>query len=140
ERLYGQCAGAHDHQPDVHNLAAGLRPMTINGIQNIFFPTQTVGNLQTQLAQLQTELGTGLVSQDYAGIPNNRGLAISLQSQISLFAHFGNVIDAVGVRLTGAQQALGAIGSSADVVHNAVLNSQFSLDQNGQTVDQKTAN
>ena len=52
--------------------------MIINGIQNIFFPTQTVDNLQTQLAQLQTELGTGLVSQDYAGIPNDRGLAISL--------------------------------------------------------------
>ena len=60
--------------------------MIINGIQNIFFPAQNVDNLQTQLAQLQTELGTGLVSQDYAGIPNDRGLAISLQSQISLLA------------------------------------------------------
>jgi flagellar hook-associated protein 3 FlgL len=114
--------------------------MITTGIQNRFFPAQSIANLQSKLAQLQIELGTGLVSQDYAGIPNNRGLAISLQSQISLFANFGNVIDAVGVRLTGAQQALGAIGSSADVVHNAVLNSQFSLDQNGQTVDQKTAN
>jgi flagellar hook-associated protein 3 FlgL len=114
--------------------------MTINGIQNIFFPTQTVGNLQTQLAQLQTELGTGLVSQDYAGIPNDRGLAISLQSQISLLTNYGNVIDTVGTRLDAAQQALSAIGSSAQLVHNAALNSQFSPDQSGQTVDQKTAN
>ena len=51
--------------------------MIINGIQNRFFPAQTVANLQSQLAQLQTELGTGLVSQDYAGIPNDRGLAMT---------------------------------------------------------------
>jgi hypothetical protein len=87
--------------------------MIINGIQNIFFPTQTVDNLQTQLAQLQTELGTGLVSQDYAGIPNDRGLAISLQSQISLLANYDNVTSTVGTRLDAAQQALSSIGSSA---------------------------
>jgi hypothetical protein len=114
--------------------------MIINGIQNRFFPAQTVGNLQSELAQLQTELGTGFVSQDYAGIPNDRGLAISLQSQISLLTNYGNVIDTVGTRLDAAQQGLSAIGKSAQLVHDAALNSKFTPDQSGETTDQTTAN
>src|ERR1700674_1138232 len=114
--------------------------MIITGIQNRYYQAQSVANLQAKLADLQTQLGTGEVSQNYAGIGNGRGLAISLQSQLSVLGNYGNVINSVGVRLTSAQQALTAIGGSAELVRNSALNSKFSLDQNGQPADKKTAN
>jgi flagellar hook-associated protein 3 FlgL len=114
--------------------------MIVSGIQNPYYPAQAVGNLESQLTTLQTELGTGEVAQDYAGIGDGRALAVSLQSQLSLLANYSNIANTVGVRLTTAQTALGAISSATDVVHNATINSQFSLNQNGQTTDQTTAN
>src|ERR1700674_4837346 len=114
--------------------------MIITGIQNRYYQAQSVANLQAKLADLQTQLGTGEVSQNYAGIGTGRGLAISLQSQLALLGNYANVINTVGVRLPSAHQALSAIGSSAQLVQNSVLNSQFAPDQNGQTADQKAAN
>jgi hypothetical protein len=113
--------------------------MILSVFQNPFYPAQAVGNLQSQLTTLQTELGTGEVSQNYAGIGNDRALAVSLQSQLSLMSNYSDVSNTVGVRLTAAQQALGAVSSAADLVHNAALNSQFTLNQNGQTNDQTNA-
>ena len=68
-----------------------------------------VANLQTQLVNLQSELGTGQVSQNYAGVGNNRGLAITLQAQLSSLSNYGDVMNTVGVRLSVAQQALSQI-------------------------------
>jgi len=113
--------------------------MTISGIQNGYFQTQVVNNMESSLAQLETELGTGEASQNYAGIVDNRGLAISLQSQISQLNNYNNVIGTVGVRLSSAQQALTAISTSTNQVQQSLINSQFTLDQNGQTPDQTTA-
>jgi len=114
--------------------------MSITGITNPFFQPQVVGNLQTQLAKLQTELGTGEASQDFAGIGDNRGLALALQAQVSSLGNFGNVIDAVNVRLSGAQQALTTIGSAMSTVRTAVASSRFVLGPSGQTTEQGTAN
>jgi flagellar hook-associated protein 3 FlgL len=113
--------------------------MTISGIQNGYFQTQVVNTMESSLAQLETELGTGEASQNYAGIADNRGLAISLQSQISQLNNYNNVIGTVGVRLSSAQQALTAISTSTNQVQQSLINSQFTLDQNGQTPDQTTA-
>src|SRR3974390_1053153 len=102
--------------------------MSITGIQNPFFQTQTVANLQSQLVNLQNQLGTGQVSQTYAGVGNDRGLAISLQAQLAALGNFGNIINTVNVRLSVAQQALTQIATSADLVHNTLFNSKFTLD------------
>jgi len=114
--------------------------MSITGITNPFFQTHAVSVLQSQLINLQGELGTGQVSQDYAGVGDNRGLAIMLQAQLSSVSNFGNVIDTVGVRLSGAQQALTAIDASSNLVRSTAINSRFALNQSGQTSDQATAN
>jgi hypothetical protein len=113
--------------------------MSITGIQNPFYQTQTVSNLQSQLVKLEAELGTGQVSQDYAGVGSSRGLAISLQAQLASVSNYGNVISSVGVRLSSAQQALSAIDASGQLVGNALPNSKFTLNQTGQTSDQGTA-
>ena len=114
--------------------------MSITGITNPFFQTQTVANLQTQLINLQSELGTGQVSQNYAGVGNNRGLAITLQAQLSSLSNYGDVMNTVGVRLSVAQQALSQIGTSANLVQSEAINSAFNLNPSGQTADQGTAN
>lgn len=114
--------------------------MSINGITNPFFQPQIINNLQAQLAKLQSELGTGQASQDYAGVGDNRGLAITLQAQLSSLSNYGNIIDTVGVRLSSAQNALGAIDSATSIVRSATVNSRFVLDQFGQTTEQGTAN
>ncbi len=114
--------------------------MSINGITNPFFQPQIVGSLQAQLVKLQGELGTGQVSQDYAGVGDNRGLAIALQAQLSSLNNYSNIIDNIGVRLSSAQQALGGIDSATGVVRAALVNSRFVLDGAGQTMDQATTN
>jgi flagellar hook-associated protein 3 FlgL len=114
--------------------------MTIANVQNGYFQTQAIASIESQLTNLQTELGTGEVSSNYAGLGNGRGLAISLQSQIAALSNFDSVIGTVGVRLSGAQNALSAIATSANVVQSSALNSKFTLDQTGQTTDQETAN
>jgi flagellar hook-associated protein 3 FlgL len=113
--------------------------MSISSIQNGYFQSQLIDGMQTQLTQLQTELGTGEVSQNYAGIGDDRGLAIALQSQLSSITNYGNVISTVGTRLTTAQAALSAIDAATNQVAGAFPNSPFTLNQNGQTADQTTA-
>jgi hypothetical protein len=95
--------------------------MSITGIQNPFFQSQAVANLQSQLINLESELGTGQVSQTYSGVGNNRGLAISLQAQLASLNNFGNVINTVDVRLTVTQQALTQIGTSSSLVRTSLL-------------------
>ncbi len=114
--------------------------MTISGIQNSFYQPQAINSLESQMANLETELGTGQVSQNYAGIGSNRSLAISLQSQLASLSNYSNIINSVGVRLSSAQNALQAIGTSSNLVQNSTINSTFSLNGNGQTTDQATAN
>lgn len=113
---------------------------SIPSINNAFYQTQAIGSLDNQLNNLETELGTGEVSQNYAGLGNDRGLAISLQSQLSQLSNYSNVMNTVGVRLTSAQNALSAIATSANTVQSTALTSTFALNGNGQTNDQATAN
>jgi flagellar hook-associated protein 3 FlgL len=79
-------------------------------------------------------------SSNYAGLGDSRGLAISLQSQLEQIANYDSVIKTVGVRLSTAQTALGAIANSAQLVQTTAVNSHFTLTQNGQTADQESAN
>ncbi len=113
--------------------------MTISGVQNSYFQTQSVDNMESQLTNFETELGTGQVSQNYAGLGNSRGLAVALQSQLSTLTNYDSVISTVGTRLTIAQNALTSIGTAANQVQSDALTSQFSTDQTGQTPDQQTA-
>jgi flagellar hook-associated protein 3 FlgL len=112
--------------------------MSITGIQNPFFQARTVSNIQAQLVNLQSELGTGQVSQDWAGLGDGRGLAVTLQNQLAAIGSYGNIMDTVNVRLSSAQTALSAIASSADTVQTSMLGSKFALTSTGQTADQIT--
>src|SRR5262249_8427200 len=108
--------------------------MSIQGISGI--SAQMIGNLvdlNNQLDDLQQELGTGQKSQTYAGLGVQRGLTVGLQQQLSAMDGFDNTITTVGTQLSVAQTALQGIATAASTVKQTALNSNFVIDQTGQT-------
>lgn len=114
--------------------------MSIQGVSGI--SSQMIGSLvdlNNQLDDLQQELGTGQASQTYAGLGVQRGLTVGLQQQVSALSGFDDTITAVNAQLSVAQTALQGVATSADTVKQSTLNSQFVIDQTGQTTDQESA-
>jgi flagellar hook-associated protein 3 FlgL len=114
--------------------------MSIQGISGI--SSQMIGSLvdlNNQLDDLQQELGTGQASQTYAGLGVQRGLTVGLQQQVSALSGFDDTITSVGTQLSVAQTALQGVATAADTVKQSALNSQFVIDQTGQTNDQESA-
>jgi flagellin-like hook-associated protein FlgL len=114
--------------------------MSIQGVSGI--SSQMIGNLvdlNNQLDDLQQELGTGQKSQTYAGLGVQRGLAVGLQQQLSAMSGFDDTITAVNTQLSVAQTALQGVATAASTVKQTALNSQFTIDQTGQTTDQEAA-
>src|SRR5215208_4423951 len=114
--------------------------MTISSIGNrSALSMQMLTQMRRQLDDLQRQLGTGKKADTYAGIGLNRGLAVTLNSQIATLASFDASIERVAVRLTIAQTTLGQIGDIGRQVKNLAMNSKFDPDGTGQTTDQRAA-
>src|ERR1700722_13183849 len=114
--------------------------MSIQGVSGI--SSQMIGSLvdlNNQLDDLQQELGTGQASQTYAGLGVQRGLTVGLQQQVSALSGFDDTITSVGTQPTVAQTPLQGGAPAADTVKQSALNSQFVIDQTGQTNDQESA-
>src|SRR6478672_4139681 len=114
--------------------------MTITGISSrSALSMQSIVDMRRQLDDLQRQLGTGERSTTYAGIGVDRGLTVSLNNQLASLASFDTSMQQVGVRLTMAQTALGQINDIAHQVKTAAMSSEFVLDGNGQTTEQRVA-
>lgn len=100
---------------------------------------QTLIDLRTQLNDLQTQFGTGRKSDTYAGLGIERGLAVSLRFQQSALDSYSQIMTLVATRLSIAQTTLTGLDQMRQDVRGALLSSPFSLDANGQTLDQKRA-
>ena len=72
--------------------------------------TQSLVGMRSSLADLQRQLATGKRADDYAGIGLNRGLTVSLRSQLSAIGSYGDTITNLGVRLNLAESVLSRIG------------------------------
>ena len=55
---------------------------------------QTLGDMRTQLGDLQRQLGTGKKSTTYAGLGIDRGLAVGLRGKLSAIASYADTVDA----------------------------------------------
>src|SRR5579871_1478878 len=109
--------------------------MSVSGIGGSLAPLLlSLQTQETQLNTLQTQLGTGNISTDYAGLGPNRGLAVSLQNQLNLYNGYADAITNVGVRINLASSALGNISNVASTVQSAAATSTFTIDNTGQTV------
>jgi flagellin-like hook-associated protein FlgL len=114
--------------------------MSIQGVSGLSSQMiQNLVDLNNQLDDLQQELGTGQKSQTYAGLGVQRGLTVGLQQQLSAMSGFDNTITTVNTQLSVAQTALQGIATAATTVKQTAVNSQFAIDQTGQTTDQQTA-
>ena len=99
---------------------------------------QMLGDMRTQLGDLQLQLGTGKKSTTYAGLGINRGFAVGLRGRLSALAGYGETVTQVGVRINLASTALGRISDLRRDVKGAT-SSQFVIDASGQTATQRMA-
>ena len=100
---------------------------------------QSLGDMRTQLGDLQRQLGTGKKSTTYAGLGIDRGLAVGLRSRLSAMAGYGETVTQVGVRVNLQQASLTRISDLGRSVKSATL-TQFTIDSSGQTATQRNAN
>ncbi len=114
--------------------------MSITGVgSKSSLVVQSLVDMRRQLDDLQRQLGTGKVSDNYAGLGLNRGLAVGLRGHLASLDGFGDAITNVGVRLDLAQSTLGRLGAIAHSVKSSALQSVVAVDSGGQTVAQLTA-
>lgn len=114
--------------------------MAIMGVMNsASVIIQSLADMRAKLDELQRQLATGDKSDTYAGLGPQRALTVGLQAQLDAARGFDDTIIKVGTRLSLAQTSLTAIYESAQNVKHAVVQPSFILGQNGQTVDQQSA-
>ena len=99
---------------------------------------QALIDTRNQLVDLQRQLGTGQKADSYAGLGLDRSLTIGLRAQLSTIAGYRQAITQVGVRLDVAQTALSQMSDLAQSAKTTVMTSQYILNNDGVTRDQKT--
>lgn len=82
--------------------------------------TQSLVGMRSQMADLQRQFATGKRSDDYAGIGLNRGLTVSLRSQLAATASYGDTITNLNVRIDLAESVLSRIGQIGTETKNSV--------------------
>jgi flagellar hook-associated protein 3 FlgL len=114
--------------------------MTITGVgPQSSLVVRALGDMRSQLEDLQRQLGTGKKSTTYAGLGIERGLAVSLRGRLSAMNGYADAATMVGVRTSLQQTALGRIADLGSTVKAATLTQQFSPDSSGLTSTQRTA-
>src|SRR5512134_1171473 len=82
---------------------------------------QTLGDMRTQLGDLQRQLGTGKKSTTYAGLGIDRGLAVGLRSRLSAMSSYAETVTQVSVRTNLQQASLTRISDLGRAVKSATL-------------------
>ncbi|KJC42755.1 flagellar protein [Bradyrhizobium sp. LTSP885] len=114
--------------------------MAISGVSDrTSYIGSTILNLRSQLNDLTTQLASGKVSTTYAGQGLDRGFALSLRAQLSSINAFSDTATNVNTRLSVANLALQGLSDSGAQVKNASTTATLTLNNNGQTSGQITA-
>jgi len=114
--------------------------MTVTGVgPQSSLIVRALGDMRTQLGDLQRQLGTGKKSTTYAGLGIERGLAVSLRGRLSAMDSYADTVAQIGVRMNLQQTALTRIAVLGSTVKGAALTQQFSIDASGQTSTQRGA-
>jgi flagellin-like hook-associated protein FlgL len=100
---------------------------------------QSILDMRSKLDDLQRQLGSGQKSTTYAGLGVNRGVSMIMRSQLTALQSYDSTIANVGVRLDVAQSALDSANDMAHLVKNAAVQTDFTIDQAGQTGEQRSA-
>src|ERR1700726_3650798 len=115
--------------------------MAINGVTygTSSILNQSVLNLKTQMATLQSQLTTGTKSTSYAGMGTNEGFAIAARSQMADISAFTDTQSNINTDIGVANTQLQAMVSSGTTVLNGANSTNLTLNSAGQTIAQQTA-
>jgi len=115
--------------------------MAINGISygTSSILNQSILNLKTQMATLQSQLTTGTKSTSYAGMGTNEGFAIAARSQMANLSAFTDTQSNVNTDISVANTQLQAMVTIGTTVLNSANSSTQTLNSAGQTIGQQTA-
>jgi len=97
-----------------------------------------LGDMRSQLSDLQRQLGTGQKSTTYAGLGLDRGLAVGLQGQLSALSGYADTVTQIGVRMSVQQTTLSRIADIRRSVKSSTL-MPLDIDSSGQTATQRAA-
>jgi hypothetical protein len=114
--------------------------MAINSVS--YGPTylsQSLLNLNNQLATLQSQLTTGKKSTSYAGMGVNEGFAIAARSQLANISAFSDTMSNINTNIGIANTALQSMVDIGTTVLNGANSSMQTLNSAGQAIAQQTA-
>ncbi|HXX06979.1 MAG TPA: flagellar biosynthesis protein FlgL [Pseudolabrys sp.] len=100
---------------------------------------QEITTMRSQFDDLQRQLSTGQKSATYAGLGIDRGVTVSLNSQLSAISGFDNTIQNVMNRVNLMNTALGNMIDITSTVKSAMVQANGVNDGNGALVAQQTA-
>ena len=100
---------------------------------------QSVQNINKQLADLSTQLSSGVKSPVYAGMGVNEGFAIAARSQLANITAFGDTMTNVNTIINSANAALQSLSQVVGQVQGNASASPQNLTANGQNIGQQNA-
>src|SRR5260221_3629667 len=115
--------------------------MAINGVTygTSSILNQSVLNLKTQMATLQSQLTTGTKSTSYAGMGTNEGFAIAARSQMADMSAFTDTKSNINTDIGVANTQLQEMGRIRTPVPNRANSPNLTLNSAGRTFAQQTA-
>lgn len=100
---------------------------------------QQLVQMRSQFDDLQRQLSTGQKSATYAGLGVDRGVTVSLNSQLSALGSFDDTIQNVMARTNIMQTALGNMTDITTTVKSAMVQANGVSDGSGAAIAQQTA-
>jgi flagellar hook-associated protein 3 FlgL len=100
---------------------------------------QSIQNINQQLANLSTQLSTGVKSTNYAGMGTNEGFAIAARSQLSNISAYSDTMTNVTTIINAANAALQSLSDIISEVQSEASASPQNLTSTGQTIGQQNA-
>ncbi len=100
---------------------------------------QSVQNLKTQLATLQSQLTTGTKSTSYAGMGVNEAFAIAARTQLANISAFSDTMSNINTDIGIGNTALQSMVDIGTTVLNSANGSSQTLNSAGQSIAQQTA-
>jgi len=99
----------------------------------------SVRNINSQLADLSTQLASSVKASNYAGMGANEGFALAARAQLSNISAFSDTISNVNTMISAGNTALQSLTSIQQQVQGAAASSPQNLTSSGQTIGQQSA-
>ncbi len=99
----------------------------------------SMAQIQTQLADLQRQLSSGLKADSFSKLGDARNLVLALNNQVSQSKSYLDTIDLTALRVKSSSDALTRLNDITSEIKTGSLTSTFNLTSGGQTNLQITA-